>query len=121
MAGRDIRRDALYLRDITEAVDAIAGFLAGISEQQFLASNLLQSAILQKLPVIGEAAARISPERKTTAPEVSWAAVVGLRNVAVHVYFSIQWRIIWETATTDVPTLCHLVQSLREVEVPPAP
>ncbi len=121
MARRGLRRDALSLRDITEAADAIAGFLAGVDEQQFLASDLLQSAVLQKLSVIGEAAARIRSERKATAPEVPWAAVVGLRNVVVHAYFSIQWRIIWETATTDVPTLRHLVQSLREAEVPPAP
>lgn len=60
MAQRDLQRDELYLRDITEAAEAIAGFLAGVSQQQFLASDLLQSAILQKLSVIGEAAARLT-------------------------------------------------------------
>ncbi len=61
-------RHALYLRDMTETADEITGFLAGFSEEQFLAGDLRQSAVLQKLSARGEAAARLSSERKAAAP-----------------------------------------------------
>lgn len=63
-----MRRDRLYLDDVVEAAEAISGFLAGVTEEQFLASDLLQSAVLQKLTIIGEAPARLSPEFKASAP-----------------------------------------------------
>ena len=57
-----MRREELYLSDIVEAADAIREFLAGIDRAAFLSSNLVQSAVLQKLIVIGEAAAKLSQE-----------------------------------------------------------
>ncbi|MDF1799782.1 MAG: DUF86 domain-containing protein [Planctomycetota bacterium] len=88
-----------------QAALAIAEFLTGVGERDFLASDLLQSAILQKLSVIGEAAARISLTVREQNPQVEWGVIVGLRNIVVHAYFSISWSAIWETARSDVPEL----------------
>ncbi len=44
-----MRREHLYLNDILEATDAIASFLAGVTEQNFPDSDLIRSAVLQKL------------------------------------------------------------------------
>lgn len=48
-----MRRDVLYLADIVEAAAAIARFVAGVTKESFLADELLQSAVLHKLTVIG--------------------------------------------------------------------
>ena len=57
-----MRRDALYLADIVEAASAVAGFVQGVTEKDFVGNELVKSAVLQKLMVIGEAAARVMPE-----------------------------------------------------------
>ena len=54
-----MRPERLYLTDIVEAADAIARFLKEIGESDFMQDELRQSAVLQKLIVIGEAAGRI--------------------------------------------------------------
>lgn len=54
-----MRREHLYLQDILEACDLIQTFLAGLDASAFLASELHKAATLQKLAVIGEAAARL--------------------------------------------------------------
>lgn len=59
-----MRTDALYLADILEAAGAIAEFVGGMPAQSFIASRLVRSAVLQQLTVIGEAAARLSPDFK---------------------------------------------------------
>lgn len=51
-----MRPERLYLTDIVEAADAIACFLEGIEAAAFMQDELPQSAVLQKLIVIGEAA-----------------------------------------------------------------
>ena len=51
-----MRREILYLTDIVEASDHIAAFLSGIPFEKFEQSELIRSAVAQKLGLIGEAA-----------------------------------------------------------------
>ena len=70
-----------------------------------MASDLLRSAILHKLTIIGEAANRLTPELKVTYPDVPWRNIVAFRNVIVHAYFTIDWDVVWVAATVRVPEL----------------
>jgi len=58
-----MRREELYLSDILEAADAIEKFLADIDKDAFINSDLIRSAVLQKLTIIGEATARLPSTR----------------------------------------------------------
>lgn len=59
-----MRHERLYLEDIVEATAAIEGFLGDKDRTSFLEDDLLRSAVLHKLTIIGEAAARLSREFK---------------------------------------------------------
>lgn len=100
-----MRSDLLFLDDILDAIEAIERFMADIDERSFLSSELVQSAVLQKLSVIGEAAGRLSEEARRDSPEVPWKEIIGFRNVAVHAYFSVDWRIVYVTVADDLPSL----------------
>jgi uncharacterized protein with HEPN domain len=116
-----MRRERLYLLDIVEAADAIRSFLAGVSEEAFLENDLLRSAVLQKLLIIGEAAARLPRELCDRYAEVDWSGIVGFRNIAIHAYFSIEWEIVWVAATEDVSVLRQQALNILGQEFPPAP
>jgi uncharacterized protein with HEPN domain len=88
-----MRSDNLYLDDIVEAANAIARFLTHTSQTEFEGNDLVRSAVLQKLAVIGEAAARISPETRDRHPDIPWAEIAGFRNIVVHAYFAVDWAI----------------------------
>ena len=111
-----MRREALYLRDIVEAADATARFLQGMERDSFLGDELRQSAVLHKLTVIGEAAARLPTAFREQHPVVEWRDVVGFRNIAVHAYFAVNWEIVWVTATEDVPMLRDAVARILAEE-----
>ena len=85
-----MRREHLYLQDIIEAIDMIQTFLEGMDVSTFLASELHKVAILQKLTVIGEAAARLPQVFREAYPQVEWRDIVAFRNIAVHAYFAVQ-------------------------------
>jgi uncharacterized protein with HEPN domain len=95
----------LYLADMIEAADDIAAFVGGMGRESFPGNNLVRSAVLQKLTIIGEAAARLSPELRNRHPETEWADIVAFRNIAVHAYFTVDWSIVWVAATQDAPAL----------------
>jgi len=71
-----MRPERLYLADIVEAADAIGRFLEGISREAFMQDELRQSAVLQKLIVIGEAAARLPRTFTKQHPEIPWPDIV---------------------------------------------
>lgn len=112
-----MQRERLFLLDIVEAAEAVSRFLDGVDEKAFHASELIQSAVLQKLTVIGEAAARLPQEVRERHPDVEWRDIVGFRNIAVHAYFNVDWSIVWTTATEDAPSLRERVGTiLAEIE-----
>ncbi len=67
---------------------------------------------------IGEAAARLAKEFQTTHSQVEWSEIKEFRNIAVHQYFAVEWSIVWETATSDVPLLQKQVEQILIDEFP---
>jgi uncharacterized protein with HEPN domain len=111
-----MQKDELYLHDIVDAADAIQRFLQGISRETFLEDELRQSAVLQKLIVIGEAAGHLSDLFRSNHPEIAWQDITGFRNIAVHQYFAVNREIVWVTATGDVPQLLELIAKILDEE-----
>ncbi len=107
-----MRHDYLYLADIIEAAEAIEKFLHGVKSEDFTGNDLLRSAVLQKLSIIGEAAARISKDLQNKYPQIEWADIVAFRNIAIHAYFAVDWSIVWTAATHDAPDLKRKVTKI---------
>ena len=100
-----MRRELLLLQDIIAAIDAIALFTAGMQFEAFHSDSVVPSAVLYQLIVIGEAAHRVSAGLRERYPAIPWAGMRGLRNIAVHNYFGIDWEEVWHTITEEAPVL----------------
>jgi uncharacterized protein with HEPN domain len=107
-----MRHESLYLTDIVESADHIAEFLAGVEFQTFQESELLRSAVVQKLSVIGEADARVSGELRGRHPEVPWQQIIAFRNILVHAYFGMEWELVWRAARNRCPGLREQVAGI---------
>ena len=110
--------EELYLQDIVKSIDSVGRFLNGVEEAKFLTDEILQNAVLMKLVIIGEAAARLSNEIRERYSKVEWKSIIGFRNISVHAYFSVKWSIVWETATNDLEILREAVVKILETEFP---
>lgn len=76
-----MRTDQLYLNDIIAAADSISRFITGIDNAGMLQSDeMRQSAVLQKLIVIGEAASQVSSELRSDYPDIPWRQIIAFRN-----------------------------------------
>ncbi len=113
-----MRREGLYLQDIVEAADAVAAFVIGQTRETFVGSDLLRSAVLHKLMIVGEAAARLPQEFRDLHPEIDWRGIVGTRNIVVHAYFRVDWDLVWSSATDDLPDLRRIVADILRREYP---
>jgi uncharacterized protein with HEPN domain len=82
----------------------------------FSESELLRSAVVQKLAVIGEAAARLPGTLHTAHAEVPWSRIVAFRNILIHAYFGVDWDVVWISATKEAPALRKQVTEILRTE-----
>jgi uncharacterized protein with HEPN domain len=113
-----MRHDRLYLIDMINAADAIAEFVEGYDRDRFVADDMRRSAVQKKLEIFGEASRAISNDLKARHPGLPWHQMIGLRNTSIHQYFSIDWNLIWTTATQHVPRNRGQIAEVLAVEFP---
>ena len=110
-----MRDDQARLEDILRAIGDIERY-AHRGRSHFDNDELLQAWMIHHLAVIGEAAARLSPALRESHPEVPWSGTIGMRNVLVHGYFTIDLGEVWGTVEQGVPALREQIEAiLREL------
>jgi len=111
-------RDDATLLDIAQAARRIVSFVRGVDEASFAANAEKHWAVVAQLLVIGEAVTRLSPEFRSSHPEIEWAKIAGMRNRLIHGYDKIRWDLVWRTATEAVPQLLEQIEPLLPTEEP---
>ncbi|WP_019021678.1 MULTISPECIES: DUF86 domain-containing protein [unclassified Thioalkalivibrio] len=114
-----MRRDPrAYLWDAREAARRVAEFVKDANEEDYVASDLMRSAVERQLEILGEALGQLEKANPDVARQIpQLRAAVDLRNLLIHGYAKIDDRIIWNTATTDVPVMARELDSiLRQLD-----
>src|SRR5580700_5195458 len=111
-----MRHEPSFLKDILSACGKIEAIVATTSEDSFLKDEVLPAAVLHHLTVIGEAIARLSIELRERHLEVPWRQIIAVRNRIVHAYFDLDWQILWDAATDDIPKLRRQVLAILATE-----
>jgi len=111
------REPSVSLEDILSAAVKIEKFTRGISYDDFVDNDLISDAVIKNILVIGEATKNITIEIKKMNPEVEWRKMAGMRDVMIHGYFSVNYRIVWDVVQNKIPPLRQQVeQLLKEID-----
>jgi uncharacterized protein with HEPN domain len=62
--------------------------------------------------IVGEAVWRLSPALKDAHREIPWNEIAGMRHVLVHDYFRVDWNVVFDTASHDLPALKTAIENL---------
>ncbi|MDE7418909.1 MAG: DUF86 domain-containing protein [Muribaculaceae bacterium] len=63
---------------------------------------------------IGEAAYKLTKKFKNDHPELPWDAIIGMRHVMVHDYYTMRSQKIWETIVYDIPSMITILEQYLE-------
>ena len=91
------------MEDIIKYSNNVTSFMQGVSFETLNSDNLLYFAVMKNVEVVGEAAFMLTKAFKTAHPETPWKMIESMRHILVHDYANIIPRILWGTATVDIP------------------
>ena len=104
------RDPLLSLEDILEACDKILGYLEGVTREGLMEDPMRFDAVVRNLELVGEAARQLPQPIRDEIPDVPWREMVGMLNILIHGYFSIDPDVVWTVATNKIGVLADAVK-----------
>lgn len=112
-----MKDNTLYIIHISECIERIELYLSDCSQDAFMASTLIQDAVLRNLQTLAESTQRLSEDFKIKHPEVDWYKISGFRNLLVHDYLGVDLERVWKIVERDLPKLKRAIEDmLQEVK-----
>jgi len=97
-----------------EAAEAAVRFTAGKTRADFDPDQMLAFSVLRALEVLGEAASKVSEDKRRKLPAVPWAEIVGMRNWLIHAYYDVNLDIVWRTVQKELPPLIAILKNAAD-------
>ena len=99
------KHDKIRFQHMLDAIEEAMSFARNRSRESLDKDRMLVLALMKDVEIVGEAASRISKDAQSSAPEIPWVNIIGMRNRLIHAYFDINLDILWQTVSKDLPEL----------------
>ncbi len=104
--------DTVYVGHMLDMARQAKDLVAGKTRADYDAEVALRLALAHLVQNIGEAARRVSPQLQKAHPDIPWRNIVGIRHKVVHDYFYVDYDIIWDVVTSDLPALMSRLEQV---------
>jgi len=106
--------DIVRLQHILEHAREAVGMIQGKERADLRHERMLELSLIRLIEVVGEAAARVTPDGQAKYPSIPWPQVVGMRNRLIHGYDQVDLDILWDTIEDDLPPLITKLEKILE-------
>lgn len=112
MSGK--RDESLLLDDIIQAATRLVTISAALPPGRLGTNPDIDETILWNLTLLGEASKRLSETTRERYPHIPWRHFSRTRDFLIHHYEGIDWQLIEEICTIDLPALILDLLEARE-------
>ncbi|MFC7293887.1 DUF86 domain-containing protein [Marinobacter aromaticivorans] len=101
--------------DIKAAAERVQRFVATKTEADYMADELLQSAVERQFEIIGEAMSQLHKTDSDMAEGITdYRKMIAFRNVLIHGYATIDPLIVWGVIESNLASLIEQVTVILE-------
>jgi uncharacterized protein with HEPN domain len=108
-AGTSPRVRLLHMRD---EIESLSRELAGLGFETYRESYGLRRITERAIQIVSEAARALPEELRGRYSDAPWADIIAIGNPLRHEYHRIDDKVLWETATADLPKLQPVIQRM---------
>ncbi len=108
----NIKNDDYYIKKLLKDIKFIIEKTNGITLEELETNEVLCDSVLFRLIQISENSAKLTTEFKSIHKDIPWQAIKGMRNRIVHDYGEVEFTIVYQTITEDIPDICKKLENL---------
>ena len=106
------RETSVSLRQMLDYAREALEMVRGQVRADLDTDRKLNLALVRLLEILGEAANRVPPEDRNKHPQIPWPQLISLRNRLIHGYDQVDFDILWQIVTQDLPALESELQKI---------
>ena len=114
MSGLTNYKDEQRIDHMMKALESLVENSKGVSLDMLYSEDNVTKLLMYDLIVLGEAANNISASFAAAHPEVEWPDIAGLRHKLVHDYAGVNFDILWNVISKDIPKLLPKIKSIHD-------
>lgn len=100
-----------------EAAETALQFVEGSTYADFSRNKKDHFATIRALEILGEAAKRVPVEIRHRYPAIAWGEIARMRDKLIHHYTKVNLKVVWRTATEDLPILLPQLRKVLDTQV----
>jgi len=109
-----LKDDRVLLTHISKEMAFLKKICRGRCSDDLHQDEYFSHAVVRAIEVIGEASKSVSPALKARHPEIDWREMAGMRDYVIHRYFEINWNIVWDVISNEIPVLEPKIASMLQ-------
>jgi len=111
------RHDPLVrLRHMLDYAREAVDMAASRTRVQLQQERMFALALTRCVAVIDEAGRRVDTDIQARYPEIPWGDITGMHDRLVHDYDVIDFKLLWDTVTVDLPPLIEQLERILAEE-----
>ena len=111
------KRDPLLrLRHMQDFCRKALVMVQGKSRSDLEEDEKLRYALTHLVELVGEAASQVPAEERSRFPEIPWPKIISMRNRLIHGYDYVDYDILWDAVTTNLPQLLAQLEAILASE-----
>ncbi len=95
----------IRLRHMLDHAKEAVAMVGGRTRVELDSDRQLNLSLVRLLEIVGEAAGRVPVQERSRHPDIPWPEIIGLRNRLIHGYDSVDFDILWQILSDDLPPL----------------
>ncbi|MDE6017745.1 MAG: DUF86 domain-containing protein [Muribaculaceae bacterium] len=111
---REKVKDPGRIRHMLDAAKILSEEIPKHSLDSIQKDRILFFGLAKLIEIIGEAAYKLTLEFRNDHSELPWNAIIGMRHVMVHDYYTMSPQKIWTTIVSDIPEMIPILERYLE-------
>lgn len=103
-------KNKIIIQKMYQYATKLTDYCADYTYDRFMADTKLIEACVFNLIQLGELCRNADDSLVQIYPEIPWREMYGLRNRIVHDYEGVNFRLVWEIISEDIPELRNMIE-----------